>query len=79
MLRRRVWRSGRGLWICPAQFVGILMFMVVSLTSRADCSGFVMSVFAEFGYELPRVALTQCAASEKKSVADIEAGDLVLW
>ena len=50
-----------------------------SLTNGADCSGFVMSVFAEFGYELPRVAAAQCAASEKKSVADIEAGDLVFY
>ena len=50
-----------------------------SLTNGADCSGFVMSVFAEFGYELPRVAAAQCSASEKKSVADIEAGDLVFY
>lgn len=35
--------------------------------------------FAEFGYELPRVAAAQCSASEKKSVADIEAGDLVFY
>ena len=27
-----------------------------SLTNGADCSGFMMSVFKEFGYELPRVA-----------------------
>ena len=27
-----------------------------SLTNGADCSGFVMSVFAQFGYSLPRVA-----------------------
>lgn len=50
-----------------------------SLTNGADCSGFVMSVFAQFGYELPRVAAAQCAASEKKDVSDIEAGDLVFY
>ena len=61
------------------QFVGNpYVYGGTSLTNGADCSGFVMSVFAEFGYELPRVAAAQCAASEKKSVADIEAGDLVL-
>ena len=38
-----------------------------------------MSVFAQFGYELPRVAAAQCAASEKKDVADIEVGDLVFY
>lgn len=50
-----------------------------SLTNGADCSGFVMSVFAQFGYELPRVAAAQCAASEKKDVSSIEVGDLVFY
>ena len=49
------------------QFVGNpYVYGGTSLTNGADCSGFVMSVFAEFGYELPRVAAAQCAASEKK-------------
>ena len=60
------------------QFVGNpYVYGGTSLTNGADCSGFVMSVFAEFGYELPHVAAAQCAASEKKS--DIEAGDLVFY
>lgn len=50
-----------------------------SLTNGADCSGFVMSVFKEFGYELPRVAAAQCEASVKKDVKDIEPGDLVFY
>ena len=62
------------------QFVGNpYVYGGTSLTNGADCSGFVMSVFAEFGYELPRVAAAQCSASKKKSVADIEAGDLVFY
>ena len=62
------------------QFVGNpYVYGGTSLTNGADCSGFVMSVFAEFGYELPCVAAAQCSASEKKSVADIEAGDLVFY
>ena len=62
------------------QFVGNpYVYGGTSLTNGADCSGFVMSVFAEFGYELPRVAAAQCSAAEKKSVADIEAGDLVFY
>ena len=40
-----------------------------SLTNGADCSGFVMSVFAQFGYSLPRVAADQYNQSAKKSVA----------
>ena len=47
-----------------------------SLTNGADCSGFVMSVFAQFGYSLPRVAADQYNQSVKKSVEDLEPGDL---
>ena len=62
------------------QFVGNpYVYGGTSLTNGADCSGFVMSVFAQFGYELPRVAADQCNASQKKAVEDIEAGDLVFY
>lgn len=62
------------------QFVGNpYVYGGTSLTNGADCSGFVMSVFAQFGYELPRVAAAQCAASQKKSAEDIEVGDLVFY
>lgn len=50
-----------------------------SLTNGADCSGFVMSVFKEFGYNLPRVASAQYEASEKKDISQIETGDLVFY
>lgn len=62
------------------QFVGNpYVYGGTSLTNGADCSGFVMSVFSQFGYELPRVAADQCNASQKKAVEDIEAGDLVFY
>ena len=48
-----------------------------SLTNGADCSGFVMSVFAQFGYSLPRVAADQYNQSAKKSMEDLEPGDLI--
>lgn len=70
----------RGIVDFALQFVGNpYVYGGTSLTNGADCSGFVMSVFAEFGYELPRVAAAQCSASEKKSIADIEVGDLVFY
>ena len=50
-----------------------------SLTNGADCSGFVMSVFAEFGYSLPRVAAAQYGASQKKDLSQLEVGDLVFY
>ena len=52
------------------QFVGNpYVYGGTSLTNGADCSGFVMSVFKEFGYELPRVAAAQYEASQKKDIA----------
>lgn len=50
-----------------------------SLTNGTDCSGFTMSVFREFGYELPRVAAAQYEASRKKEISELEAGDLVFY
>lgn len=50
-----------------------------SLTNGADCSGFVMSVFAQFGYALPRVAADQYYQCEKKDISDLEPGDLVFY
>lgn len=77
---RKAEEERQGIVDFALQFVGNpYVYGGTSLTNGADCSGFVMSVFAEFGYELPRVAAAQCAASEKKSVADIEAGDLVFY
>lgn len=78
--RKAAEEARQGIVDFALQFVGNpYVYGGTSLTNGADCSGFVMSVFAEFGYELPRVAAAQCAASEKKSVADIEAGDLVFY
>ena len=50
-----------------------------SLTNGADCSGFVMSVFKEFGYDLLRVAAAQYEASQKKDISQLETGDLVFY
>ena len=62
------------------QFVGNpYVYGGTSLTNGADCSGFVMSVFKEFGYDLPRVAAAQYEASQKKDLSQMETGDLVFY
>ena len=76
--------SGSGLGQSVAnyavQFVGNpYVYGGTSLTNGADCSGFVMSVFAQFGYSLPRVAADQYNQSAKKSVEDLEPGDLIFY
>ena len=63
-----------------SQFIGNpYVWGGTSLTDGADCSGFVMSVFANFGYELPRVAAAQYEASQKKDISQMETGDLVFY
>ena len=62
------------------QFVGNpYVYGGTSLTNGADCSGFVMSVFKEFGYDLPRVAAAQYESSQKKDISQLETGDLVFY
>ena len=39
----------------------------------------MFSVFAEFGYSLPRVAADQYNASTKKDLSALEPGDLVFY
>jgi cell wall-associated NlpC family hydrolase len=51
-----------------------------SLTNGADCSGFVQSVFADFGYSLPRTSREQAAsAGTKISESEMQPGDLVFY
>ena len=47
--------------------------------SGTDCSGFTMSVFSKFGYSLSHGARSQYAATERVSVAQRRAGDLVFF
>ena len=62
------------------QFVGNpYVYGGTSFTNGADCSGFVMSVFKEFGYDLPRVAAAQYESSQKKDISQLETGDLVFY
>ena len=50
-----------------------------SLTNGADCSGFVMSVYANFGVSLPRTASAQSAVGTSVPVDQIQAGDIISY
>ena len=50
-----------------------------SLTNGADCSGFVQSIYSEFGYSLPRVAENQAYVGMKIPVEDAAPGDLIFY
>lgn len=47
--------------------------------SGADCSGFTMAVFAQFGYSLPHGASDQYYAAASVSSEERQAGDLVFF
>lgn len=50
-----------------------------SLTKGADCSGFVQSIYANFGYSIPRVAEDQAYCAQKIPVEDALPGDLIFY
>lgn len=50
-----------------------------SLTSGADCSGFVLSVFAKFGVSLPHYSGSQSKCGTSISADQLQPGDLVFY
>lgn len=74
--------SGMGQTIADfaVQFVGNpYVYGGTSLTNGADCSGFVMAVYQEFGYSLPRTSYDQANAGYEVSVSDLQPGDLIFY
>ena len=50
-----------------------------SLTNGADCSGFVMSVFKNFGVFLPRSSYSQSTVGKSVSYSDAKPGDVIYY
>ena len=50
-----------------------------SLTRGADCSGFVMSVYAHYGVSLPHSSYSMRSVGYKVSLSDIQPGDIVCF
>jgi len=50
-----------------------------SLTGGADCSGFIMSVFANFGYGLPHSSSAQSNCGTEVSLDALQPGDLLFY
>ena len=50
-----------------------------SLTNGADCSGFTQSIYAQFGYSLPRTSYEQQNWGTEVSYADAQPGDLICY
>lgn len=50
-----------------------------SLTHGADCSGFVLSIFAKYGISMPRVAAAQATVGTSITADQLLPGDLVFY
>ena len=63
-----------------AQFVGNpYVWGGTSLTQGADCSGFVQSIYKQYGYDIPRVARDQAQYGTQIPVEDALPGDLIFY
>ena len=72
--------SGSSIVDYATQFVGNpYVWGGTSLTSGADCSGFTQSVYAAFGYSLPRTSYEQQNWGTEVSYADAQPGDLICY
>ncbi len=62
------------------QFVGNpYVYGGTSLTNGADCSGYVMRIYADFGYSIPRTADVQGTVGTEVSLSALAPGDLVFY
>ena len=74
--------SGNGATVAgfALQFVGNpYVYGGTSLTNGADCSGFVQSVYKNFGISLPRTVGPQSNCGKGVSYSEAKAGDLICY
>ena len=73
--------SGQAVIDYACQFIGNpYVWGGTSLTEGADCSGFVMSVFKQFGIELPRTSREQGrAGTEVGGLENAVPGDIISY
>ena len=72
--------NGQAVANYACQFVGNpYVYGGSSLTNGADCSGFVMAVYAAFGVSLPHSSSAQRSAGYGVSIDDIQPGDIVCY
>ena len=72
--------SGNAVASFASQFVGNpYVYGGTSLTNGADCSGFVMSVYANFGIGLPHSSSAMRSVGYGVSLADAQPGDIICY
>ncbi|HIT65850.1 MAG TPA: SH3 domain-containing protein [Candidatus Merdisoma merdipullorum] len=72
--------SGNAVVSFASQFVGNpYVYGGTSLTNGADCSGFVMSVYANFGVSLPHSSSAMRSVGYEVSLSEAQPGDIICY
>lgn len=72
--------NGQAIANYAVQFVGNpYVYGGTSLTNGADCSGFIMSVYAHFGISLPHSSSALRGVGYEVSLADAQPGDILCY
>lgn len=75
--------SGTGVAIAAKaqQYAGWLPYVWggASLSSGADCSGFVQTIYANYGISVPRTSSSQASSGRSISYESLQPGDLVFY
>ena len=72
--------TGQAVVDYAVQFVGNpYVWGGTSLTNGADCSGFIMSVYAQFGYSLPHSSSAMRSVGRGVSYAEAQPGDIICY
>ncbi len=72
--------TGSSVAAYACQFVGNpYVYGGTSLTNGCDCSGFTMSVYANFGVSLPHNAAAQSGCGTQVSLSSLQPGDLLFY
>lgn len=72
--------NGQAVANYACQFVGNpYVYGGTSLTNGADCSGFVMSVYAQFGISLPHSSAALRSVGYGVSVSEMQPGDIICY
>lgn len=73
-------QAGQDIVDYALQFVGNpYVWGGTSLTNGADCSGFVQTIYADFGYSISRCADDQVYDGTRVSLSELEPGDLLFY
>ena len=72
--------TGSAIVSYATQFIGNpYVWGGTSLTNGADCSGFIMSVYAHFGYSLPHSSSALRSVGRGVSYAEAQPGDIICY